>query len=53
MMGGDDKDDGGVEGDGGEISVGIVSGAEHKSLESPRLHSLDMLQQNIIVLGQH
>jgi len=26
---------------------------EHKSLESPRLHSLDMLQQNILILGQH
>lgn len=25
----------------------------HKSLESLRLHSLDMLQQNILILGQH
>ena len=30
-----------------------ASGSEHKSLESPRLHSLDMLQQNILDLEQH
>ena len=38
---------------GVEISVGIAPGPEHKSLESPRLHSLDMLQQNILILEQH
>jgi hypothetical protein len=26
---------------------------EHKSLESTRRHSLDMLQQNILILEQH
>ncbi len=29
------------------------AGPEHKSLESPRLHSLDMLQHNILILEQH
>ena len=28
---------------GGEVSVAIAPGPERKSLESPRLHSLDML----------
>jgi len=65
--GGDDNDDGDVndndtaddgEDDGGVdphllLSVGIAPGPEHKSLESPRLHSLDMLQHHILILGQH
>jgi len=38
---------------GDEISVGIAPGPEHKSLESPRLHILDMIQQNILGLEQH
>jgi hypothetical protein len=28
-------------------------GPDHKSLESPRLHSLDILQHDILILKQH
>ena len=42
-----------VEGRGVEISVALAPGLEHKSLESHRLHSLDMLQQDILILEQH
>jgi hypothetical protein len=44
---------GAVKAVGVEISVAIAPGLGHKSLESPRLHSLDMLQQNMLVLEQH
>jgi hypothetical protein len=63
---GDDNDDGDSDDDGEvtvvlksvramgvEISVAIARCPEHKSLESPRLHGLDMLQHNILDLGQH
>ena len=43
---------GGTEGGGIEISVAIAAGPGHKSLESPRLYSLDVLQQNSLILEQ-
>lgn len=58
----DGEDDGGGGGSGGTegtegggvgISVAIAPGPEHKSLESTRPHSLDMLQQDILILKQH
>jgi hypothetical protein len=58
MTDGDDNDDGNVNDDahvddGVENSVPIAPGRMHKNLESPRLYSLDMLQQNILILEQH
>ena len=44
---------GGTEGGGIEISVAIAAGPGHKSLESPRPYSLDILQQDILILKQH
>ena len=36
-----------------EISVAKTPGQKHKTLESPRPHSLDVLQQNSLILEQH
>ena len=36
-----------------EISVAITLAPEQKSLESPRPYSLDVIQQNSLVLEQH
>ena len=36
-----------------DLSVAIAPSSEHESLESPRLHSLDMIQHDILILEQH
>jgi hypothetical protein len=35
-----------------EISVAITPSQKHKTLEIPRLHSLDVIQQNSLILEQ-
>ena len=47
------RDSEGSEGGSVEISVVIAPGPEHKSLESPRPHILDMIQQNSLILERH
>jgi hypothetical protein len=42
-----------VEAIGVETSVAITPGPEHKSLESPRPYSLDMIQKNSLILEQY